>query len=31
MNTEKYTLKTKDDRYTDLTFEQIVTKIANNK
>ncbi len=31
MKTEKYTLKTKDDRYPDLTFEQIVTKIANNK
>jgi histidyl-tRNA synthetase len=31
MKTEKYTLKTKDDRYPDLSFEQIVTKIANNK
>ncbi len=31
MKTEKYTLKTKDDRYPDLAFEQIVTKIINNK
>ena len=31
VKTEKYTLKTKDDRYPDLTFEQIVTKIINNK
>ncbi len=31
MKTEKYTLKTKDDRYADLSFEQIVTKIINNK
>lgn len=31
MKTEKYTLKTKDDRYADLTFEQIVTKIIHSK
>ena len=30
MNTEKYTLKTKDDKYPELSFEQIVTKITNN-
>ncbi|MHB8258842.1 MAG: histidine--tRNA ligase [Bacteroidia bacterium] len=31
MKTEKYTLKTKEDKFPDLSFEQIVTKISNHK